>query len=361
MTRIRDYRFFVSCYPLQKQYYNHINLLRGIAALMVCVFHFAKLDTGHGLLFSTGSAVRLVTDFGYTGVFIFFVLSGFVIPISLQNSQFKINKLHRFLARRYVRIEIPYVFSILLVLLVGFIFSVANHTQFEFDIGRFISHLFYTVSFTHHEWYNDIYWTLAIEIQFYILMALSFFVLNKSTWGAIGLLIGLMTVSCFFWDARFVTHYMPCFAAGIGCWLFKQKKIDWRLFVLLLIACFCTTWYLFRYYDALIILFAVGFILFVPEMKNQKFTIGKISYSLYLTHGVIGGNVIYFLVNRVSSIGGSFLIFAGAIMVSVVFAYLFYLVIERPSIHLSKKIKIDPSKNEKARIAKPDPFYVNNT
>src|SRR3954470_23823868 len=69
--------------------------LRGIAALAVTWFHFTNGRPGYlpsGLLKSSGS-------FGWLGVEVFFVISGFVIPYALWGAGYRIERLGRFMLK----------------------------------------------------------------------------------------------------------------------------------------------------------------------------------------------------------------------------------------------------------------------
>lgn len=306
--------------------------------MMVCLYHFTNYSGIHGSLFSKGTFIHEAGYFGYLGVFVFFVLSGFVIPVSLHNSGFKLKNFGGFLLKRYVRIEIPYLFSIALILAVAFAFSIANHTAFHIEAGRLTSHLFYTVPFTGHEWYNEIYWTLAIEMQFYILIALVFVFLNRNQVIASLVLFLLLLPGLFLHDHRFITFFLPFFVAGMACYMHRLKNLHTLIFLAILSASMGAAFYLFNWYEAIVIPMTIAAIVFMPAWENKKFRLGKISYSLYLTHGVIGGHVIYFLISPQSEPLVRILILLGAIMAAIAFAVIFYWLIEKPSQQLSKKI-----------------------
>src|SRR5215510_4747208 len=82
-----------------------IDALRATAALWVCLFHFT-VGTGIGA-------------HGYLGVTIFFVISGFIVPYSMMRGGYTIAAWPRFMLRRLVRLEPPYLASIGLILVLG--------------------------------------------------------------------------------------------------------------------------------------------------------------------------------------------------------------------------------------------------
>ena len=90
-------------------------MLRGLASTMVFGFHLFNLSNGY---LGTDLLWRL-TYYGKFGVQFFFVISGFVITYSMLNAQYKLKDFPRFLMKRIIRIEPPYL--IVLALTVVFL------------------------------------------------------------------------------------------------------------------------------------------------------------------------------------------------------------------------------------------------
>src|SRR5271169_6119933 len=85
-----------------------INALRALAALFVAWGHFVA---GQGKYLSPSG------KYGYLGVHIFFVISGFVIPWSLYRTHYVLRDYPRFLLKRNVRLYPPYLASIAITIL----------------------------------------------------------------------------------------------------------------------------------------------------------------------------------------------------------------------------------------------------
>ncbi|NQY08622.1 MAG: hypothetical protein HRT71_03805 [Flavobacteriales bacterium] len=66
-----------------------INSLRGIAAIVVCLFHFVVRTTDY----VQNETVLDVFLFGHKGVQLFFIISGIVIPLSMINSNYRVSVL----------------------------------------------------------------------------------------------------------------------------------------------------------------------------------------------------------------------------------------------------------------------------
>ena len=120
--------------------------LRGIAALMVCLFHFNLFN------------------YGITGVDLFFIISGFVIYMSLINAK----TIRDFWFSRFIRLYPTYWLSIIIaVFSLTLIGQVIVSHQLSFVLGNLtmLQPLFRCDDLT------GPYWTLYIEINFYVLIS----------------------------------------------------------------------------------------------------------------------------------------------------------------------------------------------
>ena len=146
-----------------------IEMLRALASISVALFHIC------GQLNSVGA--RLVTTYGWLGVDVFFVISGFVIPLSLYGRRYGLRDFPSFLLRRLVRLEPPYLVSIVVILVLWHVSSIvpgfAGHAP-DYTFPQVASHLFYVVPLTHYQWLSPVYWSLAYEFVFYITVGLTF-------------------------------------------------------------------------------------------------------------------------------------------------------------------------------------------
>ena len=147
-----------------------LDALRGIAALMVCWFHFtnAQFTARFGHFQASGK-------YGYLGVQIFFVISGFIIPFSLYRARYQLKSFFRFMLKRIARLDPPYLASIALVVL-GFWLSskLPGHAPYHVPWARVAAHLGYVNAFVGMPWLQMSYWSLAIEFQYYIFVGLCF-------------------------------------------------------------------------------------------------------------------------------------------------------------------------------------------
>ena len=154
---------------MHSNYIKVLNPLRAIAALGVCLVHFGGLG-----LFENAQISNIFSS-GQLGVYIFFVISGFIIPFSLYNSNYKSCDFFKYIFRRSVRIDPPYFMAIALTLLLAYLVTIRPGYKgdiFHFDFLQLLAHITYTVPLTSYGWYNHVFWTLCIEFQYYILIGL---------------------------------------------------------------------------------------------------------------------------------------------------------------------------------------------
>ncbi len=139
------------------------DLLRGTAILLVVFFHgfaySAPLFPWHNHL---ARALFHLTSFGWTGVNLFFTLSGFLITGNLINSDGKPNFYSHFYIRRALRI-FPAYFLILIVLgitLTASLNYLAVSAIFLANWPKLLLHGSFVV--------YPVLWSLAVEEQFYL-------------------------------------------------------------------------------------------------------------------------------------------------------------------------------------------------
>lgn len=150
--------------------YENVDALRAIAATLVVVQHFFG-DIVREAANPQGPLARIVAvsldniDLGRFGVVLFFLISGFVVPFSIRGAR----PLRRFAISRFFRLY-PALWLAVLALCVVFTLRgegtpsaatvAANMTMFPSLIG--------------FPWLSGIYWTLTIELVFYVLCAMLF-------------------------------------------------------------------------------------------------------------------------------------------------------------------------------------------
>ncbi len=352
-----------------------IDGLRGIAILMVVMFHYLN----NQLINSTntvGKVLAKLTQFGWVGVDLFFVLSGFLIGSILLTNKQSPNYFKTFYIRRIVRI-IPNYY--LLLLLFAFVLGIGWFNNNEHLVGQNIIPVWSYWAFCQNFFmaYNNhmgnppmvITWSIAIEEQFYIIFPLILYKLKNRF---VPLLLLLLVLTALFfryyfigWIPRYVLLISRVDSLAIGiliAWLllnydffsFTNKFKKHLIATLIILFSVCGILYLsygdlgifkhtfFALIFAILIIFALQkdnswWCIFLRS--NWLVWIGTISYSLYLFHEYVIA-IIYHLFGRrgvmiqtVTDAGITFLSFAAALLVS----YCIFRFLETPMIRIGKK------------------------
>ncbi len=314
-----------------------LDALRGFAAVAVALFHFTNA--------LAPTVFQQICNQGRLGVDCFFVISGFVIPYSLCRLDYRIRE-HglRFLQKRLIRLHIPFLASIIVVVALGKLSTLAASFQGQppdYSVVQFLLHPLLLVSICGSEWLQPVYWTLAIELQFYLLIALLMGGLNGARARFLCLLGALLALACLPVPTVWIIRYLPLFVQGLLMLLYHQSKINCGQFALALAVA------------AVIGVRSLG----CPEMLMGTLTAvaiscvrcglpgwltwpGTISYSLYLLHVPIGGRVIN-LAKRypLETIGAQMLVTGLALIVSLLAAWAFYRWVEMPAQRWSSRLR----------------------
>jgi peptidoglycan/LPS O-acetylase OafA/YrhL len=317
-----------------------IDALRGIAALGVVLYH--AVDQGKNVLPQNifQYPIRLVqfgSSFGYIGVFLFFVISGFCIHMQWARAKSAgcepQIRFGAFWKRRIRRLYPPYLIALLLFFLMTAWTVGLNFTHFFFyDVGMHLLMLHnldpstcYTI--------NGVFWTLAIEEQLYLAYFLLLFLRVRFGWGvtiAVCLLarVGWMFFSHFVWlktgfglpvPEAAAVHWFTWALGAIGVEVMlglirlRGWSRDLRLASLLIVGASALSSYLPSIpKDTLVHNFSwflihpawgLGFFIVVnrmvlaegswmrraklPSLVSLCSTLGIFSYSIYLTHELV--------------------------------------------------------------------------
>lgn len=306
-----------------------IQYLRGLAALGVVFCHFGFALTDYPILSSA-------FNFGQIGVPVFFFISGFIIVYALEQSGYTTNQFFTFLIKRSIRIDPPYWAMIGLYIALGYFLNYLpsyRGVHFQFKLGQLLAHLFYAVPFTHYQFYNHIFWTLCVEFQFYVLIGLFFFLSTKKAYKTI-FLIAFGTVNVFhFGNDNLIFNYSSVFALGISFMTFYSNRT--KLNAVLPICFIGIAAYCLGIVIATVLLIACFITLSANQPFKPLYFLGNISYSLYLTHSFVW-ELCNGVLKRIAITNNQLISFALELILAILFAWLFYLLIEKPAIRLSK-------------------------
>ncbi len=318
-----------------------LDSLRAIAAWSVCLYHFICTTIG---FIDPSTFIYKTFSFGSYGVHLFFVISGLVIPWSLYHTGYQIKNFFKFFIKRLARLEPPYIVSIILMLAVIFLrnYSPAyNGNEITITIKQLLLHLGYLIPFFKGvTWLNNIYWTLAIEFQYYILIGFLYFLfISTHVYIRSIAYIIIALVPVLLPDSHFLPYWLPVFGIGVLIFLYKSNLIHAAEFIAVSIL-FLADIFIFNEKIACVITAFSGLIIIVAFNRTNKILawLGKFSYSVYLIHAIAGAAAVNILSHYVTTNIGKLAVVICGVAVTFISSYLMNLFIENPSKRLSSKL-----------------------
>jgi len=300
-----------------KNYFASMDSLRGLAAMTVVLFHFQLMPIWSSIRWIRKGA--LLVDF-------FFVLSGFVIALSYARKINSAQTVWDFQKKRFWRLYPLHLVILLVYLLVECaiywvslhpeILQLASNPQpFKVNnLGTFFSNLFLVQAMNLHKGlsFNGPSWSISVEFYTYLLFALVVWFAGPKRWVkacAVMSVLGALTLVAL--DAPLTSYYdygffrcIYSFFAGACCFAIydRYKDLDWQVSPLKLSALMGVT--------VMFVMYAKGYLQFaLPPLYGMVILgllfengskpinrvlmvaplryLGRISYSLYMTHILI--------------------------------------------------------------------------
>jgi peptidoglycan/LPS O-acetylase OafA/YrhL len=204
-------------------------------------------------------------------------------------------------------------------------------------------------TFFGYEWLNDVFWTLAIEFQYYLLMGLVYpLIFSRNPMIRIGSLAALGLMSLVITSGVFVFAYIFLFMMGIVTCQHHVRMIGRKQYAVLLGLLIILTLFANGLPTLVAGSLAVFSMLFL-SFKNGVFTsLGNISYSLYMLHSPIGRRALNAGVRLAhpETEGAKLALIVLATGASILAAYLLYRLVEKPaqewsaSFQYKRKVKL---------------------
>ena len=317
-----------------------LDIVRAIAALAVCLYHFGDSLPGGGI-------GRRIAQHGHLGVHMFFILSGFVVPLSLSRDTGSLSqRVSSFIVGRFGRVYLPYLSAFALTLI--FHYAASLHpdfqgTQPELGAHSVVAHVTLAVGEVGLAWVNPVFWTLAIECQFYLVCTLALALPAKQRPLIAGAVAALMIFSNITSGPSFL-RWTPYFALGFSLLGFgsRLQKPAATLAVVSLIKIYFLGGFLTVAIAGLSVfaIFAAAWLQKFAVRRRLLLYVGAISYSLYLLHVPVGGKICNLLERSASGDGQRVLVVLVAVAASIVVAHTHYKFVEVPCYQWSKALAV---------------------
>ena len=320
-----------------------VHCLRGLAALAVCWFHFTF---GHAAFFSSYSLISRSGTYGWLGVEVFFVISGFILPYALHTSRYRLSftSYRLFLAKRIVRLEPPYLATIALVIVLGYLSAAAPGYQGSPMVIKWpalAAHFGYLAGILNFDWLNPVFWTLGIEFQFYLSIGLLYPLISSSNrMTRLATQCALLALALIPTRNVWIPYYLFLFVAGITTFQARVKLSKPRETIFFLTICAIGAGWRIEPVVAAIGRGTAAAILLVEWQHRILRFLGTVSYSLYLVHIPVGGRVINLADRHSGGLLYHLVVLAAALAAAITASYLMYRFIEHPSQAYAGQIKL---------------------
>jgi peptidoglycan/LPS O-acetylase OafA/YrhL len=365
--------------------YEELDSLRGIAALIVLIGHYMMvfpayesyqydLNSPWIVYFVKETPFRMFLSSGNESVILFFVLSGFVLYLSIINDKFHYAT---YLIKRICRIYVPYLVAIIIAVSVKMLLShndmpvISNWFSKSWTAaetpGLLLQHLFFIGQYNTNA-YNNVIWSLVHEMRISILFPLLIilFIRKKLKHSLLCFMVftfsSIMGIYLFGSGMKQTSillsfHYITIFLMGALLAKYRQVLFDHTLkmkknikIILLMIAMICFQYegiigdidflnnYIFRDYVVscgvcILLLMSVSVRTFSTILKFRVLTLlGKISYSLYLYHLIVLFSFMHLFYDKLPTT----LILILSFLFSILLASSAYLFVEKPCINLGQ-------------------------
>jgi len=354
--------------------------LRGIAALAV-VAHHMSMAVVEELNRYGEHFLHELFGYGALGVDIFFILSGFVIAMTLDRQSVTGRFAACFMIRRSLRLDPPYLCSLALVIAITYA-SIAIGAQLPTPtLPQLAAHVFYLQNILGYKDLNPVNWTLCLEIQFYLVLVLSLALLRKvfSDSGTAALLqqrsviIGFAALALVSAAVHgdyieipiphlFIAQWYQFFLGALTYWC-RRGYLPHRWVLIYVVVVFGIS--LSGKPNAGDPVAALTAAMLLTMSTNRVLNsaplqfLGRISYSLYLIHVPIGWAGIAFIARFVQNDSPWYAISLGlmGVAMSLIAAWMLYFFVEAPSVALSRRVgdKCSARASAAAAVAVPTP------
>jgi peptidoglycan/LPS O-acetylase OafA/YrhL len=192
-----------------------------------------------------------------------------------------------------------------------------------------------------YAWLNPAFWTLAIELQYYLLIGLLFPLIScRSLSVRMCAFCGLTVVALSFPFEHFLLGYLFLFMFGMAAFQFRAGLLSASQFAASIALLALGAWHVNGPVITIAGVAAAATIGFIElGIYRPLVFFGQISYSLYLLHVPIGGRVINLGARFAHTTLSQLAILTVALAASTAASWLLYEYVERPSQRWSSAIQ----------------------
>jgi peptidoglycan/LPS O-acetylase OafA/YrhL len=350
-----------------KKRFLFIDALRGIAAILVTFYHF--YEGGPVTNIVSGNIPSYIDIFfanSWVGVQIFFVISGFVIAHSFKDYTITPSFIRNFFWRRAIRLLPPYWVIIFLSIIFNYAsnFFITDRTAPIENGYVIVANLLLVYTILGLNAIIPIAWTLCAEMQFYALCAVTqgifqkarslvkynfaVFLITFAPLAIVSLFLKLQLINLPL-GGLFLDEWYSFFLGYLLYLVLYRNERELEYFFYFYLALMVTLLF-FKWNLAVAISLATVFIIYFVGKLNHLYDwlsndllqyFGRISYSLYLLHVLIGSRVINigyrFIGNKPLALTVLVLL---AFLVSVLASHLLYIFVEKPAMAYSNRFRL---------------------
>jgi peptidoglycan/LPS O-acetylase OafA/YrhL len=308
-----------------------LDSLRGIAILMVIGGHLVPPPIEQ---LPVGPALVAIAR---GGVILFFLLSGYLIFQNIQRQPIPV-----FMLRRLCKILPSYWLNLGCIFALDWGLSHGAHFSGTAYLANFLM-----ISDVTHDAVSGVYWTLLIEIKFYLFIALQYALLK--TRGLAAVVCGLLALSLTVFAARGQgSLFLSCFPMFyVGAYTYRAEQENWRgpaLYALIAVTLATAAAMLVTLADfpvwsaAYLVLCTAALVLFLRQRLGRSWLgfLGATSYNNYLYHTLIWGLILETFGIFAPQFGGIFKD-AVAVAASTAAAVLLYRLVEQPLVRFGRR------------------------
>ena len=357
-----------------------IDIMRFVAAVSVMLYHYVAWYTVNLPQESIAlHRAATITQFGWLGVPLFFMISGYVILNSALNRDVRQFAIARFV-RLYPMYWICLAATVAVLLVTGNLHGEpVRHSVL--DLRTLLANLAMMQEVRGCEPIDGVYWTLWKELQFYVLMCvlIATGVVKRvrvwlTTWLALTCTF-LLFNQPFFMGWFISPEYSACFIGGIAFSLIRTRGLNRFNGLVAILAAGLACWEITRtagtFMDVstvsqivvcqIIVLLFFGLFGLVVMRKidikpSQRIaTLGMITYPLYLLHNNIGKSTM----NQLLPVVPVELLAVGMSITSIAIAWCVYSFVDKPTSHwLKSKLANNRPSESGGNCVTPPAFVV---